>query len=121
MMKYSRILGIRKPIYIKNFGDHSLNALALFSVYEQKLQGDYINVVDMPFDVDWHNLGSGTVQSQSSYYKKISMLSYVARINYAYKGKYMLTVSSRWDGSSKFQKAIVGDVPLSCHGMAHFR
>ena len=32
------------------------------------------------------------------------MLSYVARINYAYKGKYMLTVSSRWDGSSKFQK-----------------
>ena len=48
--------------YIKNFGDHSLNALALFSVYEQKLQGDYINVVDMPFDVDWHNLGSGTVQ-----------------------------------------------------------
>ena len=29
--------------YIKNFGDHSLNALALFSVYEQKLQGDYIN------------------------------------------------------------------------------
>ena len=58
--------------YIKNFGDHSLNALALFSVYEQKLQGDYINVVDMPFDVDWHNLGSGTVQSQSSYYEKKS-------------------------------------------------
>ena len=41
------------------------------------------------------------------------MLSYVARINYAYKGKYMLTVSSRWDGSSKFKKTIVGDVPLS--------
>lgn len=45
------------------------------------------------------------------------MLSYVARINYAYKGKYMLTVSSRWDGSSKFQKTIVGDVPqLPWHG-----
>ena len=118
MMKYSRILGIRKANYIKNFGDHSLNALALFSVYEQKLQGDYINVVDMPFDVDWHNLGSGTVQSQSSYYKKISMLSYVARINYAYKGKYMLTVSSRWDGSSKFQKTIVGGMfpQLPWHG-----
>lgn len=49
------------------------------------------------------------------------MLSYVARINYAYKGKYMLTVSSRWDGSSKFQKTIVGGCSLSCHGMAHFR
>ncbi|MBP1615529.1 MAG: rane protein [Bacteroidetes bacterium] len=90
--------------YSKTFGDHSLNALALFSVYQQKLEGDYINVVDMPFDVDWYNLASGTVQSQSSYYKKLSMLSYVARVNYSYKGRYMATVSSRWDGSSKFQK-----------------
>jgi TonB-linked SusC/RagA family outer membrane protein len=90
--------------YTKTFGDHSLNALALFSVYQQKEQGDGITVVDMPFDVDWHNLGAGTVQSQSSYYRKISMLSYVARANYAYKGKYLLTVSSRWDGSSKFTK-----------------
>lgn len=90
--------------YIKTFGDHSLNVLALFSVYQQKQEGDYINVVDMPFDVDWYNTGSGTVQSQSSYYKKISMLSYVARVNYAYKNRYLVTVSSRWDGSSKFQK-----------------
>lgn len=90
--------------YVKTFGEHSINALALFSVYQQKLDGDYMNVVDMPFDVDWYNLGSGTVQSQSSYYKKIAMLSYVLRLNYAYKGRYMATVSSRWDGSSKFQK-----------------
>jgi hypothetical protein len=90
--------------YMKTIGDHSFNALALFSVYEQKSEGDYMNVVDMPFDVDWYNLGSGTVQDKSSYYNKISMLSYVGRINYAYKGRYMVTVSSRWDGSSKFQK-----------------
>ncbi|WP_346709780.1 SusC/RagA family TonB-linked outer membrane protein [Phocaeicola salanitronis] len=90
--------------YVKTFGDHNLNVLALFSVYDQKMEGDYMGVVDMPFDVDWYNLGSGTVQSQSSYYKRITMLSYVARINYAYQGKYMVTLSSRWDGSSKFQK-----------------
>ena len=90
--------------YVKTFGDHSLNALALLSVYQQKEEGDDMTVVDMPFDVDWHNLGSGTVQNQNSYYRKISMLSYVARINYTYKGKYLLTVSSRWDGSSKFLK-----------------
>ncbi|WP_321518101.1 TonB-dependent receptor [uncultured Bacteroides sp.] len=90
--------------YMKTIGDHSFNALALFSVYQQKAEGDYINVVDMPFDVDWYNLGSGTVQDKWSYYNKISMLSYVGRINYAYKGRYMVTVSSRWDGSSKFQQ-----------------
>ena len=90
--------------YIKTFGDHSINVLALFSVYDQRKEGDYMGVVDMPFDVDWHNLGSGTVQNQSSYYERMTMLSYVARLNYSYKGKYMATVSSRWDGSSKFQK-----------------
>lgn len=56
--------------YIKNFGDHSLNALALFSVYEQKLQGDYINVVDMPFEVDWHNLGSALYKVSLAIIKK---------------------------------------------------
>ncbi len=90
--------------FVKTFGDHDLNILALYSVYDQRLEGDYISVIDMPFDVNWYNLGSGTVQSQSSYYERITMLSYVARVNYAYKGKYLLTVSSRWDGSSKFQK-----------------
>lgn len=91
--------------YIKTFGDHTLNALALVSVYEKTGQGDYMNVTGMPFDVDWYNLNAGTVENKSSYYDKVSMLSYVARVNYGYKGKYLLTVSSRWDGSSKFQKS----------------
>ena len=30
------------------------------------------------------------------------MLSYALRVNYGYKGKYLATVSTRWDGSSKF-------------------
>lgn len=90
--------------FIKRFGDHSLNVLGLFSVYQQKEQGDYMKATNMPFDVDWDNMGSGTLESRSSYYRKISMLSYVARVNYGYKDKYLLTVSSRWDGSSKFTK-----------------
>lgn len=90
--------------FVKSFGNHSINALALVSVYEKNGRGDYMNVTGMPFDVDWYNLKSGTVEDKSSYYDRVSMLSYVARINYGYKGKYLLTVSSRWDGSSKFQK-----------------
>lgn len=90
--------------YTKTFGDHSLNALLLFSMYSSTLEGDGVTANDMPFDVDWYNIGSaGFISSPSSYYKKISMLSYVARINYSYLGRYLATVSSRWDGSSKFQ------------------
>ena len=90
--------------YIKTFGDHSLNALALFSVYQQRNEGNYMKVTNMPFDVGWDNMGSGNIESRSSYYEKISMLSYLARLNYSYKGKYLATVSARWDGSSKFAK-----------------
>lgn len=91
--------------YIKSWGDHTLNALGLISVYEQKLNQKSLNVTDMPFDVDWYNMGSAAnVENKSSYYESIKMLSYVARLNYDYKSRYYLTVSSRWDGSSKFQK-----------------
>ena len=91
--------------YMKTLGDHSINALALFSVYSSKTEGDAITANDMPFDVDWYNIGSAKFLSNAeSYYKKITMLSYVLRLNYSYKGRYLATVSSRWDGSSKFQK-----------------
>ena len=90
--------------FIKKFGDHSLNVLGLFSVYQQKQEGNYMKVTNMPFDVGTNNMGSGDIESRSSYYKKISMISYVARINYGYKDRYLLTLSSRWDGSSKFSK-----------------
>ena len=91
--------------FVKTWGDHTLNALGLFSVYQQKIETEGIDVVDMPFDVDWHNTGSAsTVQNKYSGYEKISMLSWVLRLNYDYKSRYLLTVSSRWDGSSKFQK-----------------
>jgi len=90
--------------YMKSWEEHSLNVLALTSVYQRTGKGDKMVVTDMPFDVDWHNLGSGTIQEQSSWYKRISMLSYVARVNYSYKDRYLFTASARWDGSSKFQK-----------------
>jgi TonB-linked SusC/RagA family outer membrane protein len=40
----------------------------------------------------------------ASSFERFSMLSYALRLNYAYKGRYLLTASTRWDGSSKFQK-----------------
>ena len=92
--------------YLHSWNDHNLNVLGLVSVYDMKMEGNGIIVTNMPFDVDWYNLSSGAVQSQSSYFTHYSMLSYVARLNYDYKGKYLATVSSRWDGSSKFRKGV---------------
>lgn len=92
--------------FMKTWGDHTINALGLFSVYQQKVEGDGIIGTDTPFDVDWYNMGSAAnVEDKSSSYDKISMLSWVVRLNYDYKSRYLVTFSTRWDGSSKFQES----------------
>ncbi len=49
----------------------------------------------------YHNLGAGTgTPTVSSSYVASQKMSYVARLNYSYKGRYLLSLSSRWDGSS---------------------
>lgn len=91
--------------YVKTFlEDHSINAMALMSVYsteaeEYKLTGNNVTPETL-----WYNLGSAANYSGvSSSYGKATMLSYALRLNYTYKGKYLATFSTRWDGSSKFQ------------------
>ncbi len=66
--------------------------------YNKVLEGTY-----------WWNLGSSdngynTLLSGNGYGEN-SMLSYAMRANYSYKGRYLLTATIRWDGSSKFAAA----------------
>lgn len=50
-----------------------------------------------------YNLGAGSdFPAPSSGYSKWSLLSYLGRINYSYKDKYLLTTSYRADGSSRY-------------------
>jgi TonB-linked SusC/RagA family outer membrane protein len=60
---------------------------------------------------DWWNLGSAknadgatALSDFSTGYSETSMISYAARLNYSYKGKYLVTATIRRDGSSKFTK-----------------
>lgn len=56
----------------------------------------------------WHNLNSGTYDAANSTgtnYTESSMLSMAVRANYSFAGKYMLTGTVRWDGSSKFDSS----------------
>lgn len=61
----------------------------------------------MGYDLGWdkylfHNLAATDPQSRiaTSAYTRTQMMSYVGRLNYSYKGRYLFTVSNRWDGSS---------------------
>lgn len=56
-------------------------------------------------DYGYNNLGAATdVPQVSSSFVQSQMMSYVLRANYSYKGRYLLTVSNRWDGSSMLAK-----------------
>lgn len=56
-------------------------------------------------DYGYYNLGAATgVPTVSSSYVQSQMMSYVVRANYSYKGRYLLTLSNRWDGSSMLAK-----------------
>jgi len=49
----------------------------------------------------WYNIGSGgSLNGFSSGLTDTQMASYMARVNYGYKDKYLLTASTRLDGSS---------------------
>lgn len=59
----------------------------------------------------YHNLGAATgTPTVSSAFVGSQMMSYVARLNYSFRGKYLLSVSSRWDGASVLAEGNKWDV-----------
>ncbi|MDO4334603.1 MAG: TonB-dependent receptor [Bacteroidales bacterium] len=94
--------------YIRSFGDHSINAMALYSA-EKNNSEEYRNAVSDPLEATkWWNLNSGTPIKNSDYpyshFSEVTMESVAIRANYSWKSRYMATATVRWDGSSKFAK-----------------
>jgi TonB-dependent starch-binding outer membrane protein SusC len=93
--------------YNKAFGEaHKFNAV-LGTSWQQTFQ-ESLEASATGFSTDYfqyNNLSAGSVRGtpQSNYYD-YRLNSYYSRINYAYQGKYLLTLTGRYDGSSKFGK-----------------
>ncbi len=92
--------------YAKTFNqDHSLNLMFMNEWNHsktEKLGLQYTNPQDGSL---WYKLSSGTydaTNSDGTSYTENSMLSFAFRANYSFLGRYMLTGTVRWDGSSKF-------------------
>lgn len=82
-------------------GAHSIDFTGVFSMQRYEREQLYGNVKDLGFKSLWYNLGGGTVNSLTSSFSRNSLVSYLGRLNYNFKEKYLLTVSGRYDGSSK--------------------
>ena len=94
--------------YDKKFGDHALQLLGGYSYTDNMYETAWMWNKD--FDTDyfsWHNIGSGTglqdgAASMSSSKQSSKLIAFFGRAIYNYKEKYLLSVSARYEGSSKF-------------------
>ena len=89
--------------YNKDFGGHSVSALGGWTMQYQRDESNYafangFIVNSIP------TLNAGTVTRGNSNASEWSLLSALARIQYNYLGKYMVTGALRADGASRFGK-----------------
>lgn len=82
-------------------GTHSVNAVAGYTKQYNHFESNYIFATNFPND-NIHTLNNGQVTNGNSMESEFSLISYLARVNYAFKDKYLLTATIRTDGSSRF-------------------
>jgi TonB-linked SusC/RagA family outer membrane protein len=89
--------------YSKSINDHNFKATGVFSIFKSRIETLDVTANTLPSNSQWYNLFSGNfvAGSSASGYSEEMMASYLGRFNYDYKGKYYLTASLRYDGSSK--------------------
>lgn len=91
--------------YDKSIGEHSFGLTLLQSQTSYKLNGQSVTGNGIPLESQrWNALTSGAVTGQlttASNLVETQLLSYMARLNYSFKERYLLTVSARQDGASQ--------------------
>jgi TonB-linked SusC/RagA family outer membrane protein len=87
--------------YKKTIGEHSFDLLAGYTAQKTHGESGQINATGFP-DNNVQTLNAAKTITGSTDIQDWSLLSYVGRLNYSYKGKYILSGAIRRDGSSKF-------------------
>ncbi|WP_026994725.1 SusC/RagA family TonB-linked outer membrane protein [Flectobacillus major] len=88
--------------YSKAFGVHSLDATLGMSFQRSETKRHYIEGQDFPSDSYQTIFAAARKTAGNSSETAFSFLSYFARANYKFNDRYLLGVSARVDGSSRF-------------------
>lgn len=89
--------------YNKNFGKHNIKGLLGWNT--EKYNYKYQKAVRKKFpnnELTDMNAGDASTQSNEGYTAELAMISWFARINYDFAGKYLLEANIRADASSRF-------------------
>lgn len=90
--------------YNKSFlTDHNVTATVLSSWTKNENESNMLSNSHQNLDSwSFYNLMAGTNPRVESAYSQYMKMSYAMRLNYSYKGRYLVTFSNRWDGVSWF-------------------
>ncbi|MDR0833365.1 MAG: TonB-dependent receptor [Candidatus Symbiothrix sp.] len=80
---------------------HSINAILVQSAQKETYLGNNVEATDYPNDYV-QTISGGIVNQGSSNKTQWTLASYLARAQYSYQGRYLLSASIRADGSSRF-------------------
>ncbi|GAA5224884.1 TonB-dependent receptor [Membranihabitans marinus] len=91
--------------YKKTIGDHDLSFTGLQSSYFFRNETLTSFVNNLPYNSLWYALGtSSTIDDLNTNLVERSILSYMGRIIYGFQGKYIVTLTNRWDGASQLSE-----------------
>jgi TonB-linked SusC/RagA family outer membrane protein len=88
--------------FIKDIGKSNINAVGGMTYQRQQNDLNSISGDQFPSDAYKKLISSADITGASSSSTAYSLLSYFARANYKYDEKYLLSLSGRIDGSSRF-------------------
>ncbi|MFD1141129.1 SusC/RagA family TonB-linked outer membrane protein [Larkinella insperata] len=87
--------------YNKAFGNHNLEALVGYTTQKVTTENSNINADQFPDNsIEWLNVAANRIGNVGA--SDYSLISYLGRLNYNYKGNYLISLAFRSDGSSKF-------------------
>jgi len=103
---YSNLLAEQTLTYNKAFGEHHLTAVAGYVYQHEQWEGSYAyaqNFTDERVAYRYFQ-NANSIFKPSSYKTEQALVSYLARVNYDYQEKYLLTLLGRRDGTSLVAK-----------------
>jgi TonB-linked SusC/RagA family outer membrane protein len=88
--------------YNKKVKKHSFDALLGYTIQKENIDQNAISATNFPNDQIKTISAAGAITTATSIKQEWALLSYLARLNYSFDNKYLLTATLRTDGSSRF-------------------
>lgn len=90
--------------YLFDIDKHSFSIMGGMTIQKETVTSSWNSIEGITNDhMEFHNMAAGdpaTAKYGSNYYS-VNMVSFLGRLNYSFNNRYLLTVTGRYDGSSR--------------------